>query len=111
MLFMLSCDSRHALITCTCSVVTCMAEWIHLVIPACRKPLPVMFMRLLIEIVKKRPRTLHAFMADKLAGLISQSIWTQRAHWKGWLILAEKLMPASYPTLLQVHAWPTQSLM
>ncbi|KAK9830777.1 hypothetical protein WJX74_006723 [Apatococcus lobatus] len=65
-------------------------------------PLPVMFMRLLIGIVQKRPRTLHVFMADKLAGLISQNIWTQPSHWKGWLILATQLAPASYPTLLQL---------
>lgn len=86
------------------STVTGSADSSNRGVLACRKPLPVVFMRLLIGIVQKRPRTLHAFMADKLASLISQSIWTQQIHWKGWLILAEKLMPASYPTLLQVLA-------
>ena len=72
--------------------------------PAClnRTPLPVLFMRFVLQTLAAAPR-LRPFVLDVLSTLVTRAVWADSANqWKGWVMCVQQLVPDSLPVLLQV---------
>eukprot|EP00252_Welwitschia_mirabilis_P009709 TRINITY_DN2247_c0_g2_i1.p1 TRINITY_DN2247_c0_g2~~TRINITY_DN2247_c0_g2_i1.p1 ORF type:complete len:420 (-),score=76.46 TRINITY_DN2247_c0_g2_i1:932-2026(-) len=64
-------------------------------------PLPLLFMRTVIQAVDKFPNLVD-FVMDILSRLIKKQIWRQPKLWVGFLKCAYQTKPHSYPVLLQL---------
>ena len=69
-------------------------------------PIPILFMRTVIQSLTMYPRML-GFIVNILQRLISKQVWKQKVVWDGFIKCCEKTMPQSYPVMLQL---PPQQL-
>eukprot|EP00899_Mesostigma_viride_P017504 jgi/Mesvir1/25755/Mv01934-RA.1 len=68
-------------------------------------PLPLLFMRTVIQSISAFPK-LTSFIMDILSRMVSKQVWKQPKQWEGFLKCAKQTAPHSFPVLLQLP--PTQ---
>lgn len=74
-----------------------------------KHPLPVLFMRSVIQTLTLYPRLLN-FTMNILQRLITKNVWNQKKVWEGFIKCVQRTVPVSLQILLQLPPEPLRSV-